>query len=181
MLARRLGCAPAAVRFSRDAFVKPSLAAGTPRFSLAASRNIALYAIAQDLEVGCDVERRDPRVPAEAIAEQFFSAREVQALRSLPPDRRAAAFFACWTRKEAYVKARGQGLSLPLDSFDAPIDPGEPAASFRGGSDGGWSVRSFEPVPGYPAAVVAPGAGWRLSLRQAAPGDEAVLRPPRPA
>ena len=75
------------------------------------------------------------------------------ALRSLPADLQTEAFFRCWTRKEAYVKARGSGLSLPLDGFDVTLGPGEPAAFLRGVD--GWSIEAVETVPGYVAALVA--------------------------
>jgi 4'-phosphopantetheinyl transferase len=69
------------------------------------------------------------------------------------------AFFNCWTRKEAYVKAAGQGLSIALDSFDVSLAPKEPAVFLRGGD--GWSIQSFSPMPGYQAAIVARGTNWR--------------------
>ena len=132
-------------------------------------------ALAEGREVGCDIERFDPRFAAERIPERFFSTREVRALHALPTALQTEAFFLCWTRKEAYVKARGRGLSIPLDSFDVSLTPGVPATLLRGCE--GWSVAAFEPVPDHPAAVVAEGADWRMRLRtMPAPGGTSAVR-----
>ena len=104
-------------------FGKPCVAEGDLRFSLSHSRGLALYAVARGLEVGCDLEFRDPRLACGRVAERFFSPPELHALRSLPAERWAEGFFNGWTRKEAYVKARGLGLSLPLDSFAVTLAP----------------------------------------------------------
>jgi len=156
---------PARIRLSTNPFGKPQIEGSDLRFNLSHSHGVALYVVAQGLEVGCDIEWRDPRLACEGIAEQFFSPREARALRALGPVRRTDAFFNCWTRKEAYVKARGCGLSLPLDSFDVSLAPGEPAALLRGGE--GWSIRSFEPLPGYQAAIAAAGTDWQPNLHPA--------------
>ncbi|MGA7266041.1 MAG: 4'-phosphopantetheinyl transferase superfamily protein [Stellaceae bacterium] len=162
LLARRLECAPSRIRFCRNFFGKPSIDASNVRFSLSHSHSIALYAITEGLEVGCDIERLDPHLPTDQIAERFFAPLEVRMLQSLAPALQVQGFFNCWTRKEAYVKARGDGLSLPLDGFVVSLAPGEPAALLHGCD--GWSVESFETVPDYHAAVVAENAGWRLDL-----------------
>ena len=160
-LAHRLGCAPARIRYIQNAWGKPSLEVGDLRFNLSHSRGLALCVIAHR-EVGCDIEWRNPQLAVEPIAARFFSARELAALRALDRARWARAFFNAWTRKEAYIKARGRGLSLALDSFDVSLAPDEPAALLRGCD--GWSVRAFEPAPGYHAAVVAEGTDWQLLL-----------------
>jgi 4'-phosphopantetheinyl transferase len=85
LLARRLECAPSRIRFSYNVFGKPSIDAGDLRFSLSHSHSMALYAITEGLEVGCDIERLDPRLPTDAIAQRFFAPLEVRLLRSLPP------------------------------------------------------------------------------------------------
>jgi 4'-phosphopantetheinyl transferase len=96
-------------------------------FNVSHSHGLALYAVALNLEVGIDVEHMHYMEDAEQIAENFFSLQERKTLRSLPEHLRTEAFFCCWTRKEAYVKALGDGLSLPLDRFDVSLIPGEAA------------------------------------------------------
>jgi len=101
----------------------------------------ALYAVTRDREVGIDPEfiRRDLEV--DQIAERFFSRRETATLRALPTPMREYAFFLCWTRKETYIKARGEGLSLPLDQVDVSLIPGEPAALLSTHSDSSEALR----------------------------------------
>jgi 4'-phosphopantetheinyl transferase len=117
--------------------------------------------------VGVDVERIRPKVAQEKIAERFFSPREVTLLRALPAPLQATAFFACWTRKEAYIKATGEGLTLPLDQFDVSLVPGEPAALLRTAWDpqeaARWALQDLAPAPGYRAAVAVAGHDWRLT------------------
>jgi 4'-phosphopantetheinyl transferase len=163
LVARRLGCAPAAIRFACGECGKPSLERSDLRFNASHSRGMALYVFARGFEVGCDLERRDPRLAAERVAECIFSPAELRALRELAPALRTAAFFNGWTRKEAYLKARGCGLSQPPDSVEVSLAPGDPALLLRGCA--GWSVRAFELEGGYHAAVVAPGTDWRLAFR----------------
>lgn len=161
LLADRIGCAPEEVRLACDAFGKPRIASSALSFNLSHSDGIALYAIARGREVGCDIEWRDERLAPRAVAERFFSPREVEMLNALPREAWVAGFFNCWTRKEAFVKACGLGLSAPLHAFDVSLAPGEPAALLRGGE--GWSLRAFEPMAGLHAAVVAEGDDWRLA------------------
>ena len=156
-----LDCDPAGIAFVNNAYGKLALARSGLRFNLSHSHGVALYAFCQGADVGCDIERRDAKFAAEQIPERFFSRDEVRALRSLPVHEQTQAFFNCWTRKEAYIKAMGRGLSIDLGSFDVSLAPGEPAALRRGCQ--GWSVQSFAPMPGFQAAVVAPGATWRLN------------------
>ena len=153
-----LGCKPADVVFVYNAYGKPTLRDCNLHFNLSCSHGMALYAFCREAAVGCDLEWRDPKFAAEQIPERFFSRDEVRALRSLPLSRQTEAFFNCWTRKEAYVKAAGQGLSIALDSFDVSLAPEEPAVFLRGGE--GWSIQSFSPMPGFQAAIVARRADW---------------------
>ena len=92
------------------------------------SRGMALYGVAVGRQVGVDVEQVRSNLDHERIAKRFFSAAEAAALRDLPPDIGAESFFRCWTRKEAYIKARGEGLAIPLASFIVSCAPGEPPA-----------------------------------------------------
>ena len=164
ILARYLDCHPSEPRFSYAPFGKPVLVPSSRgnelRFNLAHSGGLAVYAIAQRREVGIDVEEIRPLFARERIAEQFFSQPEIAELRALPVQRQPMAFFNCWTRKEAYLKARGDGLQIPLDSFSVSLAPCE-SAEFRVGVDPGWSLRALTPARGYAAAVATIGHDWR--------------------
>ena len=119
ILSRYLDLAPAALRFDHNAYGKPSVAGAGLHFNVSHSGDWAMLAVSAEQEVGIDIERIDPSFVQEQIPERFFSPREVAQLRSLPPSEQTGAFFRCWTRKEAYIKARGLGLALALDSFDS--------------------------------------------------------------
>jgi 4'-phosphopantetheinyl transferase len=170
LLGRYLRQDPRHLHFTYGPHGKPALATDTGRasmhFNVSHSHGLALYAITRGREVGVDVERIRPAVVQEQIAEHFFSPREVIVLRALPPPLQAPAFFACWTRKEAYIKAKGDGLTLPLDQFEVSLAPGEPAALLRTAWDpqeaAGWALQDLAPAPGYRAAVAVAGHDWRL-------------------
>jgi 4'-phosphopantetheinyl transferase len=136
--------------FVYGAYGKPRLADSEIRFNVSHSHDVAMIAIARGREVGCDIERIDASFADDKIAERFFSPYEVAALRALPKEDQCAAFFRCWTRKEAYIKACGMGMSLALDSFDVTL--GERPALLRGAE--GWSLGDVEAPEGYAAAVV---------------------------
>ena len=129
-------------------------------FNYSHSNSLAVFAFARSRRVGVDVEHVEADVAEDSIAERFFCPGEVSALRSLPKVRQSTAFFKCWTRKEAYVKARGEGFSIPLESFDVSSDRVVAGAGCRSR----WSVFSFEPLPGYMAAVAGEGWDWRVAL-----------------
>lgn len=164
------GDPPQGLRFRYGTSGKPELdgeATSAPlKFNLSHSGGLALYAVARGRELGVDIETLRPGVEEEEIAERFFSAREVETLRSVPSGGRTEAFFNCWTRKEAYIKARGEGLSLPLDGFDVSLTPGEPAAllAVRGalGETERWSLRALDAGAGYAAALAVEGQRFRL-------------------
>ena len=160
ILATYLSSDPAALVFSYNAHGKPFLDGQELRFNLSHSGTKAVYAIAQGRELGVDIERIQPEFAKERIPEMFFSPGEAAALRSLPSDAQTEAFFRCWTRKEAYVKARAEGLSMALDSFDVSLGPDEPARFLRNGE--GWSIYSFRVEPDYLGAIVAEGTGWTV-------------------
>lgn len=161
---------PGRLRFCYSPYGKPALdrawGGDTLRFNVSHSDRLALYAVTCNRELGVDVERIRPDFAGEEIAERFFSPNERAALRRLHPDVRCDAFFNCWTRKEAYIKARGEGLSLPLDQFDVSLTPGEPAALLNTRGDPAdtsrWSLREIAPAPGYAAALCVEGSGWQL-------------------
>jgi 4'-phosphopantetheinyl transferase len=158
-----LEVAPAEVRFSYNAYGKPSVEDSRIRFNVSHSGGWAMFAVTGTREVGIDIEHINARTAIELIPERFFSAWEAAQLRALPAAQQTDAFFRCWTRKEAYIKARGLGLSLPLDSFDVSLAPGEPAALLRGA--GNYSVRELPAPVGFAAAVVAEGTDWEIVVR----------------
>jgi 4'-phosphopantetheinyl transferase len=173
-----LGCylnrVPECLSFCYSSHGKPALA-GEPGgdaicFNVSHSHGVALYAVTRGREVGIDLERIRFDVAVAEIAERFFSRREVAMLRALPTEVQHQAFFRCWTRKEAYIKARGEGLSLPLDQFDVSLAPGEPAAVLgtqRDPSEASrWSLQELTPAPDYVAALAVEGHGWHLTCWQ---------------
>jgi 4'-phosphopantetheinyl transferase len=170
ILAAYLDGSAHALAFEYTAHGKPflRLASGRPdiRFNVSHAGSVALVGAALGREIGVDVERLREDVATGAIAERFFSPAEVDALRALPEDARCAGFFNCWTRKEAYVKARGEGLSMPLSVFDVSLAPGEPAALLAVRGDplerARWSLEALAPRTGYVGAVAVEGTGWRL-------------------
>jgi 4'-phosphopantetheinyl transferase len=171
ILSRYLGLDPRQLEFSYSAYGKPTLAT-TPgrdwlRFNLSHSHELALYAIAHGREVGIDIEYMRDNVETDTLAERYFSPREVMTLRALPAFQRSAAFFTCWTRKEAYIKARGEGLAFPLDRFDVSLTPEEPPALLRTLGDpheaARWSLQAPAPGRGYTAALVVEGHDWQMT------------------
>jgi len=168
LLGERLGVAPAAVELVTTKYGKPSLGAryGTSdlAFNLSHSGSLAVYAFTGRRTVGVDIEHIREIPDAEGLATRFFSPREAEAFRAVAASsRRDLTFLACWTRKEAFVKAIGEGLSHPLDAFDVTIDPEAPARITRVGAETagplGWAMASFQPRDGYIGAVVYPDEG----------------------
>jgi 4'-phosphopantetheinyl transferase len=162
LLGQYLDIKPAELRFSYNLFGKPALELGSDkpavRFNMSHSHGLALFAFALRREVGVDLERVQSDFASEEIAERFFSQAEVVQLRALDYEQVPEAFFNCWTRKEAYIKARGDGLSCPLDSFTVSLVPGEPASLLRVEGDAGeasrWSLQDLKVGPGFVGAVV---------------------------
>jgi 4'-phosphopantetheinyl transferase len=174
LLGLYLGLEPRQLCFCYGAYGKPALVptsgeAGL-RFNVSHSHELALYAVTYGREIGVDIEYIRTNVSCEEIAERFFSSRERALLRTLPAPLKYDAFFHCWTRKEAYIKARGEGLSLPLDQFDVAFAPGEPAAllatRWAPREASRWVLRELTPGPGYAAALAVGGHGWRLACWQ---------------
>lgn len=166
LLGRYLRRPPEALDFRANAYGKPSLADGGPlNFNLSHSHGLALYAFTLARAVGVDIEHMRADVDCRQLAGHYFSTLEVETLLALPPELQRQGFFNCWTRKEAYIKARGEGLSRPLAGFDVSLVPGEPAALLRGDDEGGaalWSLRELSVPYGYAAAVALEGDGRRL-------------------
>ena len=164
ILGRYLGILPRQVRLGYGALGKPHLVpteADDLRFNVAHSEGLALYAVTRRQEIGVDLERVRALPDAEEIARRFFSPREVENFLRVAPSHRLGAFFTCWTRKEAFLKATGDGLARPLDDFDVSLAPGEPAQLLRVRDDPGapsrWSLQDIRAGEGFAAAVAAEG------------------------
>ncbi len=165
LLASRLRTRPDRVELDNGPRGKPRLAGSFAesdlRFNLSHCGDVALFAFSRGREIGVDVEAVREMRDADAIAARFFSPRENQSYLALAPRDRALGFFNCWTRKEAFIKALGEGLHYPLAGFDVSLAPGEPARILRIGDapdhDGAWRLESLAPASGMVAAVVVQG------------------------
>jgi 4'-phosphopantetheinyl transferase len=161
LLGKHLRQEPTSLEFSYGPYGKPALsgaqASSGLSFNLAHSAGLAVYAISVERTLGIDAELIKPESAGEDIARRYFSTREVKDLLALPQEARVQAFFHCWTRKEAYLKATGMGLQTPLDSFSVSLVPSQPA-QFLGGVEPRWNMASFQPADGYAAALVYDGA-----------------------
>jgi 4'-phosphopantetheinyl transferase len=164
ILGRYLDIVPSVIRFETSSFGKPRLLTDRPGgelpFNFSHSDGLALCAVSRGREVGVDVERIEPSSSLAEIAGRYFSPREAAALAALPPEEQRDAFYACWSRKEAYVKARGRGLSIPLDSFDVSLAPGDQDALLADrGEQGGlaWRIFDLSPAAGFAGAVAVEG------------------------
>lgn len=171
VLGAYLGLEATAIRYVYGPKGKPSLAASTTGaplyFNLSNSEEMALLGLVRDREIGVDLEFLRELTDLEALASRFFSESESRKLLALPDAVHREAFFRCWTRKEAYLKAVGDGLSAPLDHFDVTLAPDEPARmlALEGSAEraAGWSLYHLEPAEGYLGAVAIQGGPWRLS------------------
>lgn len=172
LIGRYLDLAPEAICFSYNAYGKPALArqahpdAAALCFNLSHSHELALYAFTCGREVGIDVEYMRRDIEYEELARHSFSAQEQAVLHALPLDLKSEGFYNCWTRKEAYIKARGAGLAIPLDLFDVTLRPGEPAVLLASREDTRepqrWQFTALAPGPDYAGALAVEGRGWLL-------------------
>jgi 4'-phosphopantetheinyl transferase len=163
LLATYLDLDAAAIRFVYGPQGKPALApmlTNSPcslRFNASHSGDLAAYAFTSGCEIGVDLERYRELPDLENIARRFFSPEEAAELLELSLAERNPGFFNCWTRKEAYIKAMGGGLSIPLDSFRVTLAPGAEArmVSLEGSDDEArrWTLYDFTPAPYYAGAI----------------------------
>jgi 4'-phosphopantetheinyl transferase len=168
VLGRYLHCEPHLLDFSIDSYGKPALREHKMEFNLSHSGDFVLVAVTRERKVGVDVERIRQGISSHVIAQQYFSKSEVAELEALPLEQRMSAFFTCWTRKEAYIKAQGLGLTLPLESFDVSLAPNKPAMLHATRPDAGeasrWTLFSLEFDVHYAGAVAVYGQGLHLRL-----------------
>ncbi len=174
LLARVLREDPLDLDFSIGGNGKPALAGpesgGAIRFNVSHSHGIILIAMTRDREIGVDVEMIRDKADHDRLAQRFFSNVECEQLRSLPPADRRRAFFHCWTRKEALLKATGMGITLALDSFDTAFWPAENAAllatRWNENEAGRWSMMHLSPSPEHVGTVAVEGHGATLRCWQ---------------
>ena len=164
LLGRYVNSAPERLEFDYASQGKPSLRTELPRtavrFNVSHSHGMALLAFSVGRQVGVDLELVR-KFGGQEIAERFFSPQEVMELSCLPQSLQDEGFFLCWTRKEAYVKARGEGLNIPLKSFHVTLTPGKQEC-LHATDDSNWTLRSLRPDPHYVGALVGEGRGWKL-------------------
>ncbi|HET9211076.1 MAG TPA: 4'-phosphopantetheinyl transferase superfamily protein [Thermoanaerobaculia bacterium] len=167
LLGAYLGVRPEAVRFRYGPRGKPFLESpGDLQFNLSNSHEMALVGFVRGPEIGMDIEYLKPMPDCEQISERFFSESERKVLRGIPGRAKEEAFFNCWTRKEAYLKAVGEGLAAPLDSFDVTLAPGDPPRMLTLEGDperaARWFFRHLVPAEGYVGALAIEGGAWEV-------------------
>jgi 4'-phosphopantetheinyl transferase len=168
---------PEAIRFRYGPrgkpFLEAPLDAGGLEFNLSNSDELALAAFVTGREIGVDVEFRRPMPDCEQISERFFSESERKVLREMPGPVKEETFFNCWTRKEAYLKAVGEGLAAPLDSFDVTLAPGDPPRMLTLEGDvaraARWFFHHLVPAEQYLGAVAIEGETWEVKTWSFAP------------
>ncbi len=173
LLSQYLNSSPTGLTFSKAAHGKPALANGQSqrglRFNLSRRDGLALVAIARDRELGVDVELIRPGLPLFEIAEVSFSQNELATLQGLPEGQQTAGFYNCWTRKEAYVKARGEGFSFPLKQFDVSLTPGTPAELLEvrdcAAEIDRWTLQELSVGDDYLAALMFEGRNAKVTCK----------------
>ena len=193
ILSHYTGSAPGELKFKYGSYGKPTLLGpgstnSRLHFNLSHSEGMAIYAIGLDYELGIDIERVRPMEDVDQIVERFFSARERVLFQQLAPEQQLRAFFKGWTRKEAFLKATGEGLTRPLEECEVTFQPDQAADFLDTGEESataGWSLHSLEVGKDYLAAMAIKGLAARLaywSLEQANSGlssySEVTVRPP---
>ena len=161
---------PKDLKFLYNPFGKPALYPSSERpqvtFNLSHTHGFVLYAFSINRELGIDLEKIRPEAAHDGVAERFFSTQEVQVLRNLPVYAQPQGFFNCWTRKEAYIKARGEGLNIPLNQFDVSLIPGKPAELLASRVDpedtNKWFLHALPMGTQYAAALAVEGSDWEL-------------------
>jgi 4'-phosphopantetheinyl transferase len=174
LLAGAVGAEPGELSFAYGPYGKPELsspfAASGLQFNVSHSEGVGVFALVRGCRVGIDVERVRSLADLDAVAERTFSPREWAELRRLPSMDRELAFFRCWTRKESFIKALGEGLSHPLDRFSVTVQAEEPARLIETdveGEAGRWTLESLDPPTGFVGALALEGASLRMVVGRA--------------
>lgn len=168
VLGAYLGRRPDSLTFCVNPYGKPGLSGESGgealQFNLSHTRELGVLAVARGAELGVDVERVRIQAMVMEIGRRFFSPQEVAALEALPAAEQNEAFYLCWTRKEAYIKARGEGLSFPLDQFSVSLAPDQPPALLSNEIDPAetrrWHIYHLEVGPGYASALAIESLDW---------------------
>jgi 4'-phosphopantetheinyl transferase len=158
LLGQYLGVRPATIQVNYGSKGKPTLGeTGAVEFNASHSDGLAVFAFTFDCEIGIDVEQIRSLPDMQQIANRFFCAEEATELMLLPESERQRAFFRCWTRKEAYIKTTGEGLSTPLDGFRVTLQPEVPARLVHVQHDlsaaNRWTLHDLELTPAYAGAL----------------------------
>jgi 4'-phosphopantetheinyl transferase len=153
---------PEAFRFVHNKYGKPRLdgTLGNINFNLSHSHKIIVYGFAYGREIGIDVEEIDTSKDSGRLLDHVFSESEKRDYMNIPETKKLEAFYTCWSRKEAYIKARGKGLSIPLDSFSVTVDPDEIPRLISADPESetsGWFMNDIKVAPGYSSSVVVSG------------------------
>lgn len=164
-----LNVRPGAIRFTYGARGKPALPESDIHFNLSHSGDVIVAGFIAGRDVGVDVEEIRPMPEMKRVAMDNFSAAEFAAWAALPPETQMRAFYICWTRKEAYIKATGDGFRLPLADFDVSFSPDETPRLLRvaGDDPARWSLLHLDPAPGYVGAACVEGSAPHLTIYEA--------------
>jgi 4'-phosphopantetheinyl transferase len=162
ILSAYLACSPTQLRFMTGHYGKPALQdGGDVCFNLSHAGDQMLVGVVRGRAIGVDIEQIRPDFATTEIATHYFSSAEQDAFQAVPDAQKPLAFFNAWTRKEAFIKAIGEGLSFPLGDFDVTLVPGEPARllAVRGSTEEAarWQMWGWDAGDGYAAAVVVNG------------------------
>ena len=174
LLGNYLGMDASEIQFNYGPHGKPTLepvsTGQTLQFNLAHSNDRAIFIFGWDRPVGIDIEHVRPLQDADRFAEQFYSARETALINSLPGDDKWNAFYKLWTCKEAFLKAQGSGLTVPLNQVEIFLDGEEAARLISIGGDteqaADWKLWIFNPLPGYQAAIAIQGFEGQIQIQQ---------------
>ncbi|MBN2424695.1 MAG: 4'-phosphopantetheinyl transferase superfamily protein [Calditrichaceae bacterium] len=170
LLGKYLGVSPKSLFFTLNEYGKPYLSQSFSGFyfNISHSGDMALAGFSAEFEVGVDIEYRRPSWNGMHIARRFFSKDETEALYTLPVGKQRRAFFDCWCRKEAYIKARGTGLATPLKQFTVSVNPQQPARLLSTEHDPlavkEWTLKDIPVNQEYSGAAVVHAVNWQPRL-----------------
>jgi len=168
LISRYLNCEISSIELITDAKGKPSVKKPTTEltFNVSHSHELALYGFGSSRAIGIDVERVRTDVSELAIAKRFFSTDEIEKIENLSEKDRRKGFFSCWTRKEAYLKARGVGIGGGLKSFSVTCGYDEEVRLIKGAGVENWEMLALIPDSKYTAAICVEGKGFEISCRR---------------